>query len=156
MDELLTRLHAGEGTWHGTGKSATGAAFTADLFVARVAGGRGVTLSYQAIDGQGHLIHDELLLVGPHAMGRVALWTLGSEVDAVLEHRLRRTDGSSMWVFAFGLRDDLEGFRQEVTLGFNRDGSLGIHHGWGLPGQEFRDGSKATFAPGASSSGILA
>lgn len=155
MDELLERLHAGEGTWHGTGKGAGGAAFTADLFVTRVAGGRGVTLSYQAIDALANVIHDELLLVGPHAMGRVALWTLGSEVDAVLEHRLRRTDGSSMWVFAFGLRDDLEGFRQEVTIAFNRDESFAIQHGYGLPGQEFRDGSRAVFRRGTGP-GLLA
>jgi hypothetical protein len=111
-------------------------------------------MAYQALDASGTVIHDELLLVGPHAMGRVALWTLGREVDAVLEHRLRRTDGSTMWVFAFGLRDDLEGFRQEVTLSFNRDGTFAIHHGFGLPGQEFRDGTKAAFRPAAS--GLLA
>ena len=146
MDELLGRLHKAEGSWHGGGKPQTGAPFTADLFVSKVAAGRGVTLSYQAIDASGQVIHDELLLVGPHAMGRVALWTLGNEV---LEHRLRRTDGDTMWVFAFGLRDDLEGFRQEVTLSFNRDGTFAIQHGYGLPGQEFRDGSRATFRQGA-------
>ena len=155
MDELLQRLHAGEGSWSGTGKAPGGAAFQADLFVTRVAAGRGVTLSYQAVDGAGKVVHDELLLVGPHAMGRVALWTLGNEVDAVLEHRLRRTDGTTMWVFAFGLRDDLEGFRQEVTLSFNRDGTFAIQHGFGLPGQEFRDATRTAFRPGARA-GLLA
>jgi len=155
VDELLERLSAGEGTWTGSGKGGGGGEYTAHLFVTKVAAGRGVSLTFQAIDGLGKVLHDELLLVGPHAMGRVALWTLGNEVDAVLEHRLRRTDGSTMWVFAFGLKDDQEGFRQEVTLSFNRDGTFAIQHGWGLPGQEFRDGSRATFRHGTGT-GLIA
>ncbi len=142
---LMQRLLGGEGGWRGTGRTPAGQAFAATLSVARVAGGRGITLRYDATSPEGVTLHEELLLLGPHPMGRLALWGLGSAVDAVMEHRLRRTDASTTWVFGFGVRDDLEGFRQEITIAFQQDGSLALHHGWGLPGQPMTPGPTASF-----------
>jgi hypothetical protein len=144
-DPLLARLADNEGSWQGTGQDHAGDPFTAHLLVTPVAAGRGITLHYTAIDPLGKPIHEEILLVGPHPMGRIALWSLGSEIDSVLEHRLRRTDGEAMWVFAFGVKGDLEGFRQEVTLSFTRDGALEIQHAWGLPGEALHPGSAGRF-----------
>jgi|SRR5690606_1299168 len=144
-DPLMERLIANAGTWRGTGRTPEGHPFVARLVVARVASGRGVSLDYTATGPDGTILHEELLLLGPHPMGRLALWGLGSAVDAVMEHRLRRTDATTTWVFGFGLRDDLEGFRQEITVAFQQDGSLSLHHGWGLPGKPMTPGPTAAF-----------
>jgi len=147
QDALLARLLANEGSWHGSGQDHDGDPFTGHLLVTPVASGRGATLHYTATDSHGAVIHEEIILVGPHPMGRIGLWSLGSEIDSVLEHRLRRTDGEGMWVFAFGVKGDLEAYRQEITLSFNRDGALEIKHAWGLPGQALHDGSSGRFVP---------
>lgn len=144
-DALLARLAANQGSWRGSGLDHDGDPFIGHLLVTPVASGRGATLHYTATDPRGVVIHEEIFLVGPHPMGRIALWSLGSEVDSVLEHRLRRTDGEGMWVFAFGVKGDLAGFRQELTLSFTRDGALEIQHAWGLPGEPLHPGSSGRF-----------
>lgn len=143
---LLQTLAAGPRRYSGRGVNHEGEDFTGTLAVEPLVGGRGVLLHYTARLDEGSEAHAESTLLAPGPDGRLVLWPVMSELDAVLPHTAVRAAGAGL-VFATGPRDDESAFREEITIAPGPGGELTLAHAWGLPGGPFADRSSCRLLP---------
>lgn len=149
---LLQALAGGARRYSGRGLNHEGEAFTGTLVVEPLVGGRAVMLHYTARLDDGSIAHEESTLLAPGPDGRLVLWPVMSEIDAVLPHAEAHTapvEAGSGLVFAFGRRDDDSAFREEITVALGAGGALTYAHAWGLPGGPFDDRSSCRLLPAA-------
>ena len=126
-------------------------AFVGKLKVGVLEDGRAVMLSYTATLATGKIVHTEstLLAMGPNR--KLCLWPVMSELPVVVPHEeiSARTEppNAVASVFGTGPRDDSSGFREEITVQLNNDGTLLYAHAWGLPGGAFEARSSCCMVP---------
>lgn len=136
---LLTALEfACGGTYRGTGRNHAQETFAGTLKLETILGGRGFQLRYLATASDGTLLHAEHSLLAPDENGNLCLWNFNTNAPGLLCHRLEslRPGPPLEADFRYGDFTQASGFREQVSLRLDPDGSLGYTYAWGLPGDE--------------------
>lgn len=148
---LLDALASGPTAYFGAGINEEGEAFTGELSVEVLEGGRAALLRYVARLDTGKVVHTESTLLATGPNGRLCLWPVMSEIPVVLPHVELLTAADSgcgvKSVFGSGARGDIASFREEITIELVSGGSLIYSHAWGLPGGSFQDRSSCRMLP---------
>ena len=151
---LLASLVSGPASFRGNGFNEENEAFTGELRIQVLEGGRAALLSYVATLSTGKVVHTESSLLGTDQTGRLCLWPVMSEIPVILPHQELTAEagprGEVKAVFSSGSRNEASSFREEITVQINSDQSLIYAHAWGLPGGSFEDRSSCRMVPSAA------
>ena len=154
MASVIQDLCGLAGTYAGEGVEHMGNSFKGEMTIAAIVQQRGILLRFTARSMEGQTLQEEHTVIAPAmGTGEIGLWTLGSNLAAVLFHRLRRDerlpDGSRALTFGAGDPGDASAFREEITLEICPGNQIGYRYAWGRPGGNFapRSGLRMTRSP---------
>jgi hypothetical protein len=138
---LLTILLSNSRGFVGQGVNHEGEAFRGVLEVQPLVNNSALMLHYTATRTDGMHLHKEAMLLASDTEGKLCLWPVMEELPFVLPHievsNTRDSDGTLVVVFSSGPRQDVEAFREEITIEIGPTGGLRYAHSWGMPGGEF-------------------
>lgn len=138
---LLTYLSESPREFRGAGRNHEQQRFVGILRVEPLTGGSGVLLRYRAVVDDVGEVHSEVTLLGRGPDQKLCLWPAMSELPLILPHKCIRAeptdDGGLEAVFASGLTDEVENFREEITIRVHPGGRLVYAHARGMPDGEF-------------------
>lgn len=138
---LLTILLSNSRGFVGQGVNHEGEAFRGVFEVQPLINNSAVMLHYTATRTDGVHLHKETTLLATNADGKLCLWPVMEELPFVLPHAevssTLDSDRTLVVVFSSGPRQDVEAFREEITIEIGPTGGLRYAHSWGMPGGEF-------------------
>ena len=151
MASLIQDLCELAGSYAGEGVEHLGNSFKGEMTIEPIVRQRGILLRFTARSMDGQILQEEHTVIAPiMGSGQIGLWTLGSNIAAMLLHPLRRDerlpDGSRALTFGAGDPGDSSGFREEITIEICPEDRVGYRYAWGRPGGEFapRSGLRMT------------
>ena len=143
--DFLSLLATKTGHYHGDGINHEGSAFHGKFLLTTRFGGKGLTIDFSATGKDGTVYHEEHSLLSLNSAGKPALWILSNNHPAILEHHLMASPAASgaahSFSFATGSANDINSFREIVTIDLWPDDSITYRYAWGMPGQPFADRS---------------
>ncbi|MDP2366760.1 hypothetical protein [Rhodoferax sp.] len=138
---LLTTLLRTPGQYTGHGVNHEGERFHGALEVQPLVNNSALMLHYTATREDGVRVHSEATLLAHNAAGMPCLWPVMAELPFVLPHtetsNTAQDDATLVVVFSSGPRDNMEAFREDITIEVSPNGRLRYAHSWGMPGGVF-------------------
>lgn len=138
---VLEYLTAHQGHYRGHGTNFEGLPFKAELSLKPLLDGNALELRFRAEDEE-MAFHEEFTLISNDLLeDRIALWTVSTNTPGMLQHVLTEDSTDDQrerrLVFRLGQPDDVQHFRQEITLDLMKDGTLEYRYAWGVPHEPF-------------------
>ena len=137
----------------GTGTNHEGEQFVGRMDVSSLVSGKAVMLTYTATGTDGAHLHAESTLIGESPNGALCLWPVMEELPFVLPHQEAgrvSTEHGVKFIFASGPRDEVDAFREEISIELQKDGTVIYSHAWGMPGEAFDERSSCHLTPSAA------
>lgn len=148
---LLARLKAAAGKYHGSGFNHAGEAFEGHFEMTSSLSDSLIEIRFRASDAD-NAFHEERTWITEDLLhGGLKLWTVSTNTPGILELKLAEDSGDGSYstraVFRLGEPNDLNHFREEISLNLRHDGAIEYVYSWGVPHEKFDVKSKALLKP---------
>jgi hypothetical protein len=144
MISTFKQLEKYIGSYSGQGINHENQKFTGELSLTK--GINNYIIHYKATGKDGELYHEEQTTIALDLSQKLGLWSVNTNNPVMLQHTLVKnelTDQTNTLIFAFGDKENKNGFREEIAFELNADGTIGYNYSWGMPHGDFDVRSKS-------------
>lgn len=145
MNKIIENLCEFKGNYIGQGINHDNQEFKGALEISPLINGKGISIRFKAQGIDGEVYHEEETIIAPDDEGGFSLWTLNSNALMMYRHiykeSIPKRDSLSTLKFQYNQPDDASKFREIIELDLHKNGKIGYHYSWGMPGGDFKERS---------------